>query len=171
MEAQRFNYQDFKYNSILSYGENNKKVLECEFREKTIVLKSTDLTKKPKCLDEFLNEVEIYKVLAKLQGIYIPELLFYGDLANGMSFVIGMTIVGTTLNHHKINRQLKNRAIMTLRKIHKYNILHNDICKENILINEKGYVYLIDFRLSIQTYDENRFREEEAQLERLLEHM
>ena len=26
MEAQRFNYQDFKYNSILSAGENNKKV-------------------------------------------------------------------------------------------------------------------------------------------------
>ncbi|CAI2200824.1 10689_t:CDS:1, partial [Funneliformis geosporum] len=46
-------------------------------------------------------EVKIYKSLAKLQGIYIPELLFYGDFANGM-------IVGTTLGHHKINRRLKD---------------------------------------------------------------
>ncbi|PKY50389.1 hypothetical protein RhiirA4_545927 [Rhizophagus irregularis] len=171
IEAQRFNYRDFKYNRLLSAGENNKKVLECEFRGKTIALKSTDLTKKPKCLDEFLNEVKIYKVLAKLQGIYIPELLFYGDLANGMSFVMGMTIVGTSLNHHRIDRRLKNRVIMTLKKVHEYNILHNDIRKENILIDEKGYVYLIDFGFSIQTYDENMFREEKAQLERLLEYM
>ena len=104
MKAQRFNYWDFKYNSILSTRENNKKVFECEFCEKTIVLKSTDLTKKPKYLDEFLNKVKIYKVLAKLQGICISKLLFYGDLANGMSFVMGMTIVGTTLDHHKVNR-------------------------------------------------------------------
>ena len=86
MEAQRFNYRDFKYNSILSAGGNNKKVLECEFRGKTIVLKSTDLSRDSDCLDELLNEVEMYRVLAKLQGVYIPELLFYGDLANGMSF-------------------------------------------------------------------------------------
>ncbi|RGB41178.1 hypothetical protein C1646_810842 [Rhizophagus diaphanus] len=141
MEAQRFNYRDFEYKSLLSAGENNKKVLE----------------------------FEIYKVLAKLQGICIPELLFYGDLANGMSFVIGMTIVGTTLDHHRVNRRLKNRAIATLRKVHKYNVLHNDIRKENILIDENGYMYLIDFGFSIRTYDENMFREEEAQLERLLE--
>ncbi|RIA96563.1 hypothetical protein C1645_815250 [Glomus cerebriforme] len=42
----------------------------------------------------------------------------------------------------------------------------NDIHKENILINEKD---LIDFGISIQTYDENKFREEEAELECLLE--
>ncbi|CAB5366690.1 unnamed protein product [Rhizophagus irregularis] len=144
IEAQRFNYQDFKYNRLLSAGKNNKKVLECEFYGKTIALKSTDLTKKSKCLDEFLNEVKIYKVLAKLQGIYIPELLFYSDLANGMSFVMRMTIVSTSLNHHRIDRWLKNRVIMTLKKVHEYNILHNDIHKENILIDEKGYVYLLD---------------------------
>jgi serine/threonine protein kinase len=88
-----------------------------------------------------------------------------------MSFVMGMTIVGTSLNHHRIDRRLKNRVIMTLKKVHEYNILHNDIRKENILIDEKGYVYLIDFGFSIQTYDENMFHEEKAQLKRLLEYM
>ena len=84
-QAQSFEYGDFKYMSILSVGEN-KKVLGCEFHGKPIVLKCTDLSNKPNCLDELLNEVEMYRVLAKLQGVYIPELLFYGDLANGMSF-------------------------------------------------------------------------------------
>lgn len=61
-----------------------------------------------------------------------------------MSFVMGMTIVGTLLNHHRIDKWLKNKVIMTLKKVHEYNILHNDIHKENILIDEKGYVYLLD---------------------------
>ncbi|GBB84628.1 hypothetical protein RclHR1_01120016 [Rhizophagus clarus] len=87
MEAQKYNYRDFKYNSILSAGESKK----------------DNCLEKPKLLDEFLIEIEIYKVLAKLQGIYIPELLFYADLSNAMSFVMGMTIVGTILDHHRIN--------------------------------------------------------------------
>ncbi|CAI2175289.1 11115_t:CDS:1 [Funneliformis geosporum] len=114
MKAQNFNYRNFKYNSILSTGEN-KKMLECEFHEQTIVVKCTDLSKKPNCLDELLNEVKIYKSLAKLQEIYIPELLFYSNFASGMSFVMGMSMVGTMLSHHKID------------KIHDYKILYNNI--------------------------------------------
>ncbi|CAG8552104.1 2743_t:CDS:2, partial [Funneliformis caledonium] len=132
MEAQSFNYGDFKYISILSAGENNK-VLECEFYGKPIVLKCTALSKKPNCLDELLNEVEIYGVLAKLQGMYIPELLFYGDLANGMSFIMGLKFVGSTLYHHNINIWQKERALSVLKKIHDCKVLHNDIREENIL--------------------------------------
>ncbi|CAG8699602.1 4420_t:CDS:1, partial [Funneliformis mosseae] len=138
--------------SILSVGEN-KKVLECEFHGKPIVLKCTDLSKKPNCLDELLNKVEMYRVLAKLQGVYIPELLFYGDLANGMSFIMGLSIVGTTLYHHKIDKRQKKRALRVLDKIHDYKILHNDIREENILVDEKGYVYLTDFGMSIRNDD------------------
>ena len=168
MKAQNFNYGDFKYNSILSAGEN-KKVLECEFHGQTIVLKCTDLSKKPNCLDELLNEVKIYKSLAKLQGIYIPELLFYGDLANGMSFVMGMSMVGTTLSHHKIDKRQKKRALGALDKIHDYKILHKDIREENILIDKKGYVYLTDFGMSIRNDDEELFSKEKFKLSRLLD--
>ena len=168
MEAQSFKYGDFKYISILSAGEN-KKVLECEFYGKPIVLKCTDLSKKPNCQDELLNEVEIYRVLAKLQGIYIPELLFYGDLANGMSFVMGLNIVGTTLCQHKINRWQKKQALTALKKIHDCNVLHNDIREENILVDERGYIYLTDFGMSIQNYDEKLFLEEKSELSDLLD--
>ena len=168
MEAQSFEYGDFKYMSILSVGEN-KKVLGCEFHGKPIVLKCTDLSKKPNCLDELLNEVEMYRVLAKLQGVYIPELLFYGDLANGMSFVMGLSIVGTTLYHHKINRWQKKRALSALKRIHDCKILHNDIHEENILIDERGYIYLTDFGMSIQNYDERLFLKEKSELSHLLD--
>ena len=63
----------------------------------------------------------------------------YGDLANGMSFVMGLSIVGTTLYHHKINRWQKKRALSALKRIHDCKILHNDIREENILIDERGY--------------------------------
>ncbi|CAI2190543.1 7833_t:CDS:2, partial [Funneliformis geosporum] len=143
-QAQSFKYGNFKYISILSVKEN-KKVLECEFHEKPIVLKCIDLSKKPNCLDELLNEVETYKVLAKLQGVYILKLLFYGDLANGMNFVIG------------------------LNKIHDYKILHNDICEKNILVDEKGYMYLTDFEMSIRNDDKELFSKEKCELSYLLD--
>ncbi len=73
------------------------------------------------------KEVEIYKNLADIQGKYISKLICYGNYGGGMSFVIGMTIVSTLLNEHKITEQQKSRAIKGLEAIHKHGILHNDI--------------------------------------------
>ncbi|CAI2192809.1 10478_t:CDS:2, partial [Funneliformis geosporum] len=128
MKAQNFNYGDFKYNSILNAGENKK-----------------------------MLEFKIYKSFAKLQEIYIPELLFYGDLTSGMSFVMGMSMVSTTLSHHKIDKRQKKRVLRALDKIHDYKILHNDIREKNILVDEKGYVYLTDFGMSIRNDNEELF--------------
>ncbi|CAG8574740.1 16525_t:CDS:2 [Funneliformis mosseae] len=59
---------------------------------------------------------------------------------------------------HKYSRQvyskvdllwiLWRRAVKGLEAIHKHGILHNDIREENILINDNGDVYLIDFRMA-----------------------
>ena len=65
-----------------------------------------------------------------------------------MSFVIGMTIVGTTLSEHKITKRQKSKAFKGLEAIHKHGIHHNDIREENILINDNGDVYLIDFGMA-----------------------
>jgi hypothetical protein len=66
-----------------------------------IALKSVDLSKVPSyALEEMQKEVEIYKDLADIQGKY----------RGGMSFVIGMTIVGTTLSEHKITKQQRSKA-------------------------------------------------------------
>ncbi|RIA96359.1 hypothetical protein C1645_733356 [Glomus cerebriforme] len=103
-----------------------------------ITLKSVDLSKVPSyVLKEMQKEVEIYKDLADIQGKYIPKLVCYGYYGEGISFVIGLTIVGTMLSDQKITEQQKSRAIKGLEVIHKHGILHNDIWEENILINDK----------------------------------
>jgi len=79
-----------------------------------------------------------------------------------------MTIVGTMLSLHKIEKEQKNKAIKALKIIHSHNILHNDIRKENILVNEKGDIYIIDFGMSIVTDKKKLFRQEESELSCLL---
>ncbi|CAJ0755428.1 7843_t:CDS:2 [Entrophospora sp. SA101] len=124
---------------VQAHGNNNSYVLQSQlklssnqsanqqttpstlFHGDTIVLKSVDLSKAPPyVLEEMQKEVEIYKDLADIQGKYIPKL-------------------------HIITKRQKSRAIKGLEMIHKHGILHNDIQEENVLINDNGNVYLIDF--------------------------
>ena len=108
-----------------------------------IALKSVDLSKAPSyVMEEMQKEVETYKDLTDIQGRYIPKLVCYGYYGGGMSFVIGMTIAGTSLSEHKITKQQKTRAINGLEEIHKHGILHNDIREEN---NDNDDIYLIDW--------------------------
>ncbi|CAI2188290.1 11124_t:CDS:2, partial [Funneliformis geosporum] len=128
----------------------SEKTLLYEFHGEMMALKSIDLSKAPSyVLEEMQKEVKIYKDLADIQGKYIPKLVCYGYYGEGMSFVIGMTIVGTPLSEQKIKKQQKTRAIKGLEAIHKYGILYNDIQEENILINDNGVIFLIDFGMAI----------------------
>jgi serine/threonine protein kinase len=138
-----------------------------------IALKSADLSKAPSyVLEEMQKEVEMYKDLADIQGKYIPKLVCYGYYGGGMSFVIGLTIVGTMLSDQKITEQQKSRAIKGLEAIHKHGILHNDIREENILINDKGVLYLIDFGMASREDTKKKrklFEEEQLKLSQLLD--
>ncbi|RGB43549.1 hypothetical protein C1646_680349 [Rhizophagus diaphanus] len=105
------------------------------------------------------KEVEIYKDLADIQGKYIPKLVCYGYYGGEMSFVIGMTIVGTS-------------AIKGLEAIHKHGILHNDIREENIIINDNGDIYLIDFGMASREDTKKKrklFEEEQLKYSNLLD--
>ncbi|CAB4419627.1 unnamed protein product [Rhizophagus irregularis] len=138
VKQNNYSFSDFKFKSILGEGRSGKTLL-CEFRGDMIALKSADLSKAPSyVLKEMQKEVEIYKDLADIQGKYILKLICYGYYGGGMSFVIGLTIVGTMLSDHKITKRQRSRAIKGLEAIHKHGILHNDIQEENILINDNG---------------------------------
>jgi serine/threonine protein kinase len=124
------------------------------------------------CPGRNAKEVKIYKDLADIQGKYIPKLICYGYYGGGMSFVIGMTIVGTLLSEQKIKKRQKTRAIKGLEAIHNHGILHNDIREENILINDNGDVYLIDFRMASWEDTKKKrklFEEEQLKLFQLLD--
>jgi hypothetical protein len=59
---------DFKIMGLLGRGRSGKTFL-CEFCGNTIALKGTDLSKTPShVLKEMMNEVEIYEILADIQG-------------------------------------------------------------------------------------------------------
>src|SRR5436190_13256219 len=54
------------------------------------------------------------------------------------------------LSDQKITKHQRSKAIKGLEAIYKHGILHNDIWEENILINDKGALYLIDFGMASQ---------------------
>src|SRR5205814_8105970 len=171
-DQQNYSFTDFKFKGILGEGRSEKTLL-CEFRGEMIALKSVDLSKAPPyVLEEMQKEVEIYKDLADIQGKYIPKLVCYGYYGGGMSFVIGMTIVGTSLSEQKIKKQQKIRLLKGLEAIHSHGILHNDIREENILINDNGDVYLIDFGMASREDTKKKrklFEEEQLKLSQLLD--
>jgi serine/threonine protein kinase len=138
-----------------------------------IALKSVDLSKAPSyVLEEMQKEVEIYKDLADIQGKYIPKLVCYGYYGGDMSFVIGLTIVGTMLSNQKITKHQRLKAIKGLEAIHKRGILHNDIREENILINDNNDIYLIDFRMASREDTKKKrklFEEEQLKYSNLLD--
>ncbi|KAG9298590.1 hypothetical protein G9A89_006579 [Geosiphon pyriformis] len=148
------------------------KTLLCEFRGETIALKTVDLAKAPPyLLEEMQKEVEIYESLADIQGQYIPKLVCHGYYGGGMCFIIGLTIVGTPLDKHKITKQQSSRALKALEAIHKHGILQNDIREENILVDDSGDIYLIDFGIASRAdikKERKLFEEEQMKLSRLL---
>jgi predicted Ser/Thr protein kinase len=168
---QNFKFTDFEFKSILGTGQSGKTLL-CKFRSEMIALKSIDLYKRANFLNKMLKEVEIYKDLADIQGKYIPKLVCYGYYGGGLSFIMGMTIVGTTLNHHKITKQQRSIALDALKAVHDHGILHNDIREENILVNDKGDMYLIDFGMASRADLKNKrklFNQETLELSSLLD--
>ncbi|CAG8597631.1 6879_t:CDS:2 [Funneliformis mosseae] len=163
-----FDCSEFKFERSLGYGQTGG-TYRCEFHGQIIALKALDLYKNRKFFYKMQNEIEIYNLLSKVQGLYIPKLVCYGYYGGGMGYVMGMTIVGTILNLHKIEEWQKDMALKALKIIHSHNVLHNDIRKENILVNEKGNVYFIDFGKSIVTDKKELFLQEESELSRLFD--
>ncbi|GBC53122.2 uncharacterized protein OCT59_030178 [Rhizophagus irregularis] len=162
-----FDCSEFKFECSLGNGQTGG-TYRCKFYGQTIALKTLDLYKNGRFFDQMKKEIGIYKRLSKIQGKYIPELVCYGYYGGGMGYVMGMTIVGTMLNFHKIAKWQKNQALNALRIIHSHNILHNDIREENILVNDEGNIFFIDFGKSIITDKKKLFRKEESELSSLL---
>ncbi|CAG8449010.1 12406_t:CDS:2 [Funneliformis mosseae] len=150
--AQNFSFMNFTIKGLLGRGRSGK-IFLCEYRRNTIALKGIDLSKAPSyVLKEMLNEVEIYKILADIQGKYIPKLVCHGYYRGGMYYVIGTTL---------------------FESIHNHGVLHNDIRKENILFdNNTDGAYLIDFGMACYYpyTKEKLFDEERLNLSRLLDH-
>ncbi|CAG8612477.1 2103_t:CDS:1 [Paraglomus occultum] len=156
----------------LGYGRSGT-TFSCKYNGEDIALKLTDLSKKKFLLPELLKEIDIYHFLEDLQGLFIPKLVGYGYMWGNMFFAIATTIVGKSLDHSMtINRKQEQNAYKALIEIHRHNVLHNDIRKENIILsNDRKSVFIIDFGLA--TIDNNKVKQEKEmdQLRCLLKEM
>jgi predicted Ser/Thr protein kinase len=168
MQELTYGYTEFKLKGILGCGQTGR-TFKAIFHGESVAMKAIDLFKEANLLRRIQREIDIYKKLIKIQERYIPKLICYGYYGYGMGYFMCVTIVGTTLNHHSIDCNQRDMAFEALRAIHSHGILHNDIQEENILVNEQGEIYIIDFGMSFITDNSEHFYEEECDLSNLLD--
>jgi hypothetical protein len=163
-EPHDFGADDFRLNSLL--GEGRSKVYLDEYLCQPIALKVSDVSKNPEMLSELLHEVLIYQTLSDLQGESIPEVLFHGYL-EGILYCVGFSVCGRVPD---IMSEVQKAALFNvLGKVHELGILHNDIKKENILVDENGRPFLIDFGFSAVASSLQGRENERLQLMKCLE--
>ncbi len=112
-------------------------------------------------LDKFLQEA---RTLAQFEEH--PNIVSVRDFfkQNGTAYFVMSYVEGITLKEHMANSGGKlpveqARGIMmpvmdALKEVHKVNVLHRDVSPDNIFINTKGQVILIDFGAARQAIGE-----------------
>ncbi len=112
-------------------------------------------------LEKFLDEA---RVLARFEGH--PNIVSIRDFfkANGTAYFVMYYVTGTTLKDELKKaggkmafEQAINYIIPVLdalREVHRTDILHRDISPDNIFINQKGQVILLDFGAARQAVSE-----------------
>ena len=163
-QAQEFDINDFNLDKVL--GEGRCKVYLETYDSEPIALKTADICKHRDMLPELLNEIAIYEKLSKLQGRGIPKLLCHGYL-ECVLYCVGISLSGSVPQN--LNEKQKQMLLNTLERIHEAGVLHNDIRKENILIDEVGNPFIIDFGFSTQGTSWEEQMEEKNVLLRLID--
>ncbi len=112
-------------------------------------------------LDKFLQEA---RTLAQFEGH--PSIVSVRDFfkANGTAYFVMSYVEGITLKDHLANsggtlpveqaRGVLLPIMDALKEVHAVNVLHRDISPDNIFINKKGQVILIDFGAARQAIGE-----------------
>lgn len=117
-------------------------------------------------LAELHNEIEIYRLLSDLQGKAIPKLVLHDYWEGGM-YCIGLSLCGSVPK--TLSESQKQAVLSSIDAIHNRGIIHNDIKKENILVDENGMVYLIDFGFATLNSCEDAQQDERKQLLKCIE--
>ncbi len=112
-------------------------------------------------LDKFLQEA---RTLAQFEGH--PNIVSVRDFfkANGTAYFVMSYVEGITVKDHLANsggvlpvdqaRGIIMPVLDALKEVHSVNILHRDISPDNIYINKKGQIILIDFGAARQAIGE-----------------
>ncbi|KAI3633895.1 hypothetical protein MIR68_008069 [Amoeboaphelidium protococcarum] len=111
-----------------------------------VIFKTVDLSKKPDALEQFNNEVEVYKALESLQGTVIPRFIAYGTLCS-MLLVIVLENVGQSMTTEQCSEREAD-VQEALDKIHALGYRHGDLRPANMTVDSSGRVRIIDFEMA-----------------------
>ncbi len=117
-----------------------------KFGDQDMALKFIEMPKNPGLVQEMVNEVLMYHRLVDLQGNGIPGLLCHG-LIGSWEYYIGVSVCGIVPASSTIAQ--KTRLTDIPAAVHSHDVLHHDIKRHNILVDDHGDVWTIDSGFAI----------------------
>lgn len=109
---------------------------------------------------KFYNEAGFVAKFAGDEGIVRVYQFFYENNTAyfTMEYLTGMTLKDYVLSCGKLTDgqalRVAEQAAATLRKIHAQNVLHRDVCPDNIMLCSDGSVKILDFGSARQVFPE-----------------
>ena len=151
-EQNEFVEDDLEIGDLINVNSKGT-VHRAVYRGNPIILKLSHPDKRH--LSRRLKEVEIYNKLKSLQGECIPKLLFHGYLRKGL-FCIGITDCGKPM-YCGLTESQRKQVAESLVKIHQLRVAHYSMYRRNLVIDNDGKIWIIDFDNSSSVSEGNDF--------------
>ena len=143
-DEQLYWVDDFRLDTVIWNGRFA--VYADEWNSQAIALKTANIVKHPEKLDELRHERAVYDILVELQGHGIPKLVCHGYI-EGLIFGLGFSWCGRVPD--RLDQRQAKVLMGTLAAIHERGVVHQDIRRENIVVDEgTGDPSIIDFSLA-----------------------
>jgi predicted Ser/Thr protein kinase len=113
------------------------------FRGEAVAVKLCDVYNNKNGLNALKNEVLIYEKLKPIQGDFIPRLVFFGE-SSGF-FMVATTYIQSARTPDINECGIRNKLEVIEKELMKYGVRHGDLRKENIIIDAREKVHVIDF--------------------------
>jgi membrane-associated phospholipid phosphatase/tRNA A-37 threonylcarbamoyl transferase component Bud32 len=106
-----------------------------------------------------VHEVEheaLLGLLARAAGVRVPEVLLVGSFGNGAGLLVERRVDGRTFTEAggEVGDALLADAWRQVARLHQAGIAHQDLTGDNLLADEQGRAWLVDFDQAVVTVDD-----------------